>query len=126
MTTAVKNIYGPFWPLGLIAVPTPGTSVKINSLVDPTGVYSSSGSSEYAAAAQKITFSCPITNAGQIYVVVRGGSKTDTGTILYILQPGSVLDIAAGSMNRSVIGIESLSVDADVAADAVQVTAVVQ
>lgn len=125
--TVAKNRFGGPWPLGFIAVTVPGTPVCINSLVDPSGIFTStSTTTEYSDAVAKIEFTAPATNAGPIYIVTKGGSKSDTGSILATLTPGSPTYVVPSVPNNmNTLGIEQYYVDADNPNDGAQVTAFV-
>lgn len=139
--------HGPIWPLGNIAVPTPGTYVNIMSLVDPTqknapenptpgGV---DGASEYTSRAQQIIFQAfkagaappkSAANTGNIYIVRKAiagaGGASDTGTLIYTLVPGASLFLGSAALNRNVFNLYEFFIDADSANDGVQVTAIIQ
>lgn len=133
---------GPDWPLGSIAVPTPGTPVSIMSLVDSGSVNApesatSSTSSEYAPRAQQIVFQAfkasvtPPTNATAIYIVRKGvgggsGNRSDLGTIVAILSPGTTFILSSSALNRDVFNPYRYFIDADSANDACQVTLLMQ
>jgi len=144
MSTSVQqNPQGPAWPLGSIAVATPGTPVSIMSLVDPTSVNApetatTTKSAEYAPRAQSIFFqaykagaSHGLTpNTGNLYIIQKGGSgsnnRDDTGSILYVLLPGQTWTLDAAALNRNVFNPYLYYLDADNAADAAQVTLQIQ
>jgi hypothetical protein len=132
-----RKPYGGSWSLGNIVVPTPGTSVPITNLVDAGGTLGDQGAAnEYnVLTAQAITFlgmkagagpPALANNAGLIYIVRRGGNKTDLGTVIDVVAPGAKVTITAAAQNRDVLGLQEFAVDADTANDAAQVTAFVQ
>jgi hypothetical protein len=144
MATSVhKSRYGPFWPLGLIAVPTPGTPVSIMSLVDAAGVNApesatSSTSAEYTERAQQIIFdafkagAAPPrlgANTGNIYIVAKSvgaGGVDDRGVIIKVLAPGQSYTLGSSALVRNGFGLYSIFIDADTVADACNVTAIIQ
>jgi hypothetical protein len=148
MTNSVqKDVAGPDWPLGFIAVATPGTPVGIMSLVDPSGVNDpatptpgTAGAAEYSSRAYQIQFQGfkPggakggfIFNAGFVYVVRRpvgagSGGHGDAGCIVAILGPGDTYFLDAAPTNRNVWSPYRYSIDADNAGDGALVTLVIQ
>lgn len=143
--TVEKNPQGPVWVLGNIAVPTPGTPVSIMSLVDPSSVNdpnnpTSSTSNEYAPRAYQIIFQAGKVsgiNTGNTYIIKRGagagtGNKADLGVVIATLPIGSTTSgfpqftLTSAPMNRNTFNPYDFLIDADTAADAVQVTLIIQ
>lgn len=142
--SVLKDRQGPDWPLGNIVVPTPGTPVRITSLIDPTNVNApesapTATSGEYTERCQQIIFqaykvgAAPpafALNTGNIYVLRVSGSgsnnKTDTGVIVAILTPGQTFTLASAPMNRNVFSPYRYYIDADTTLDACQVTMIIQ
>ena len=143
MSTSVQqNPQGPLWPLGNIAVATPGTPVRITSLVDPTAVNApesatSPTSDEYTRRAQQITFQGFKANTdglqpntGNVYIILKGGkgsnNRDDAGSIIWVLQPGQTWTLGSSALNRNVFSLYQFYIDADNAADGAQVSAIIQ
>lgn len=146
MTNSVQqDVNGPDWPLGFIAVATPGVPVGIMSLVDPTSVNDPASptaptSAEYTRRAYQIQFQGfkpggskggSIMNAGFIYVVRRpvgagSGGHGDTGCIVAIVGPGDTYFLDAAPTNRNVWSPYRYLLDADNAGDGAQVTLIIQ
>jgi hypothetical protein len=141
-----QDKFGPFWPLGNIVVVTPGTYVSIMSLVDSafvnapeTATKYGGTSGEYTMRAQQITFQAfkagagppKLTyNTGNIYIVKKplagAGGISDVGTVLEVLIPGQTWSLGSAALNRNVFSLYELYIDADTAADACQVLAIIQ
>ena len=145
---------GPDWPLGNIVVVTPGTPVRITSLVDPnnynapeTALQPSTGSNiqtggqqEYTALAQQIMFQAVKAgashglqnNAGNIYIVrygsrtVGSGNRDDLGVIVCALAPGQTFFLASAPRNRDTFSPYRYYIDADNSNDGCQVTLIIQ
>lgn len=145
MTRSIqKNPYGPIWPLGFIAVPTPGTPVNLMSLVDPAFINSpeiptSQLSQEYSVRAHEIVFSAYkpgpstglILNTGNVYILMPpappgSGNNVDYGSMLPPLAPGQTLFLSAAALNFNVWSPYEYFVDADNAGDGVLVTLIIQ
>ena len=149
MTTSVqKNLYGPLWPLGSIPVATTGTPVNIMSLVDPnnyaapqtatSGTETNTNTPEYTVRAQQIIFMGfkagashgLTTNTGNVYIVIKGNggsnNRDDPGSIIKVLSPGETFFLGSAALNRNVFSPYQIWLDADNAADAAQVTLVIQ
>lgn len=140
-----KDKQGPVWPLGQIAVVTPGTQVSIMSLVDAANVNApesatSATSDEYTSRAQQIIFQSYKAGAGTIlgantaaklvYIVRKptagNGGVGDTGVVIAALSPGQTFILGSAALNRNVYNLYEYFIDADTAADGCQVTAVIQ
>lgn len=135
-----KSPQGPLWPLGNIAVVTPGTPVSIMSLVDPSLLQAPENPTtyggqvqEYTVRAQQITFQAfksgatrLAPNSGNIYIIMKplvgAGGTTDIGTILWVLTPGQTWNLGSSARNNNVYSPYELFIDADTTADACQVT----
>ena len=142
-----KDKQGPIWPLGQIAVVTPGTQVSIMSLVDSTNVNApesptpgTSGADEYTSRAQQIIFQAYKAGAGTIlagnttnklvYVVRKptpgNGGTGDTGVVVVALSPGQTFVLGSAALDRNVYNLYEYFIDADTAGDGIQVTAIIQ
>lgn len=136
-----KNVKsGPFWPLGNIAVPTPGTPVGIMSLVDPSSLNapetptSATNPDGFTVRFQQIFFQAVkagggpprlAVNTGNIFVVLKplaaSGASVDTGNIIKMLVPGETWYLSSSAMDRNSFGPYQLFIDADTPGDACQV-----
>ena len=138
-----KDRQGPIWPLGQIAVATPGVPVSIMSLVDSAFVNApesptSTTSDEYTARAQAILFMPFKAGAGTIlaantasklvYVVRKPlVGVSDSGGVIIALRPGDpIFILKAAALNLNVFNLYEFYIDADTAADGMQVTALIQ
>jgi hypothetical protein len=139
-----KDKQGPLWPLGSIIVVTPGTPVRLTSVVDPSNVNApesatSATSDEYTVRANQIVIqgmksnagTGMVNNTGNIYILLKGvgagtGNRTDTGVLVLTVPTGQTAVIAAAPMNRNVFSPYELWVDADNGGDAAQVTLIIQ
>lgn len=118
--------YGPYWPLGRITVATPGTPVPLTQNLNAAGLaYVPTGTSQYAAAFNQILVRAAVANTANIYIVVPGGSKNDTNSIIAFLQPGEFIYIGNSARNLNTFGLTDFLIDADTAANYAQVTGVV-
>lgn len=136
--SVLKNPQGPVWPLGLIVVSTPGTAVGVMSLVDSGSVNdpntaTSSTSAEYPPVFYSLTFQGVkagggglVNNAGNVYVVHRGGNRGDGGTILAMIAPGTQFTLLITPGTRRNFNGYNLAIDADTAADACLVVGYIQ
>lgn len=102
-----QDVTGPDWPLGAIAVVTPGTPVAITSLVDPSnlnapgalGIATGTGANrQFASKACEIIFfpgkaatDGVAANTGNVYVMRVGkeglGNRDDYGSMVAIIRP---------------------------------------
>lgn len=139
-----KSPQGPLWVLGSIVVPTPGTPVSMMINVDPSltnapETVTSTLTAEYTVRAQQIVIQGMKSNAGagltnntgNIYVCVKKvgggtGGRADTGCIVLTVPAGQTGVIASAPLNRNVFSPYQLSIDADNANDAAQVTLIIQ
>lgn len=138
-----KDPQGPDWPLGNIAVPTPGTPVSIMSLVDSASTNApetgtSTLTDEYTRRAQQIIFqafkagAAPpkfAANTGNVYIVrksVGAGGQNDVGTVIACLTPGQTFVLGSSAQVRNVFNLYRYFIDADTANDACQATAIIQ
>lgn len=147
MTASVQQDHqGTDWPLGFIAVVTPGTPVNFMSLVDPANLNDPATYTPDTPGAAPYTVRCnqievwalkPGTshgtqvNAGNVYIVRKGvspgtGNRDDTGSIVATLFPGQSWKLPASPLNRNVLSPYRYSVDADNAGDGVMVTLIIQ
>lgn len=123
MPTPILTPYGPFQPLGLITVATPGTPVKLSTNIGD--YYTATGKSEYAMYFNQIWIKAASTNTGNIYLVLPGQPASNTDAIIWALGPGEFIFVGADSPSRNMYGLNSFMLDADTAANAAQVTGVV-
>lgn len=144
--SVLLDTYGPDWPLGSIAVVTPGVPVSIMSLVDPSFVNDPGSPTppgavkklEYTPAAQQIFFQAMKpgaahglqNNTGNIYIVRIGaggaGNRDDYGAIVACLQSGQSFFLASAALNRNVYSPYRYYIDADNAGDCAQCTLIMQ
>lgn len=140
----MRDRQGPDWPLGNVAVPTPGTPVNIMSVVDPQladdpskPVPGTSGAGEYTALTQQIMFQALkhngttlVANTGNVFVVRKSaaggsGGRADAGTIVKMLTPGETWVLGGPPVSRNSFSPYRYSLDADTALDACQVTLII-
>jgi hypothetical protein len=142
-----KDKQGPIWPLGNIAVPTPGTYVSIMSLVDSgftgapeTATPGTAGAAEYTNRAYAIIFqgfkagAAPpklAANTGVIYIVktpiAAAGGVADVGTVIAAIRPTDPpFILTSAPLNRNTLNLYEYYIDADTAADGCQVVAIIQ
>src|ERR1700761_2790608 len=124
------------WPLGNIVVPTPGTPVRIMSLVDPTNKWapetptSAANPDGFTVRFQQIFFQALkaglgpprlTNNSGSIYVVllplVANGVSVDLGNVIKTLVPGETWYFSTSALDRNAFGPYQLYIDADTAND---------
>lgn len=140
-----KNPQGPFWPLGNLAVGTPGTPVNMMSLVDSTlkgepGTVTASGVPEYTVRCNQIIIQGMksnggnglTNNTGNIYVIQKGSpspgtnNRSDLGAIILTVTTGLTGVLAVSPQNRNGFDPYMLWIDADNATDGAQITLVIQ
>jgi hypothetical protein len=143
MTQSVmQDKQGPTWPLGAIAVATPGTPVGIMSLVDPSSYNApetatvAGQSAEYGGAlCQQIMFqgfksnagTGMVPNVGAVYIMRKGaggglGNRTDYGAMVAVINPGQTIFIASAPRNRDTFSPYQFFLDCDSAGDGALVT----
>lgn len=139
--TVLQDVQGPDWPLGSIAVAVPGTPVSIMSLVDPSLVNdpanpvpavpsNSNAVAQYTPRANQIMIQGMKpgavhglqNNSGNLYIVRKGGSRDDTGTIIATVPAGQTVFLGTSAMVRDVWSPYRYYLDADNAGDCGQVT----
>lgn len=154
MAASVQLDYdGPDWPLGFIAVVTPGVPVNIMSVVDSAGVNNPNAPQpplpvggiitlpakvySYTVRCQQIIFQAlkpgaahgTQGNTGNVYITRKGvqgaGNRDDTGSIVATLATGGTFTLASAPVNNNVFSPYRYSVDADNANDGVFVTLVI-
>jgi hypothetical protein len=136
---------GPDWPLGLIAVATPGTPVGIMSLVDPnsynapetataTEPAGAAQQDEYTSVFQQIVFQAfkagashgLTNNTGNVYIMRKGvqgaGNRDDYGAMVTVIAPGNTWVLSSSARNRNEFSGYRYYIDADNASDACLVT----
>lgn len=143
-----RDRQGPDWPLGNIALVTPGTPVSIMSLVDSASVNDPNapspgtvGADEYTVSAQQIIFQAvkagagpPLisaaANTGFIYIVRKAttgnGGTADTGVIVKALAPGETFILGSSALVKNVFNLYRYFIDGDTAGNGCQVTAIIQ
>ena len=134
--TVLQDIYGPDWPHGWVEVPIGGVPVRLTNLVDPTDLDapetpSQAGSREYTTKMHAITFQGfrpgvahgLRNNQGNVYIIRKGGTRTDYGTIVAVIAPGATVTISANSFRENnVFSLYRYYVDATNNNDGVLVT----
>ena len=145
MTASIqRDRFGPDWPIGFIAVITPGTPVGFMSVVDPNaynapGTPTSTLSNEYTVAAYEIVVQAVKPgvshgmqlNTGNVYILRQGvspgvGNRDDTGSMIAFLAPGLTLFLTAAALNMNVLSPYRYYVDADNAGDGALITLTIQ
>ena len=114
---------GPLYPLGPIAVATPGTPVPLSQNVPITTAFGTS-TSPAPMVATKLIFSAPSSNTGLIYLCFKGGSKALGNSVILALIPGQVFILESPQLSNPFM-LNQLVIDADVATNFVYVTAVI-
>jgi len=135
MPTVLQDVHGPDWPLGLITVAAPGTPIRFTSLVDPSNLNAPESSNvsgntrEYSTRSQQLIIQAVkagggglVDNAGYTYIVRKGGSRGDPGTIIKRLSPGETFFLSSAPAVIDVFSPYRYYVDADSAGDSVLVT----
>jgi hypothetical protein len=139
----MKDRQGPDWPLGMIVVTSPGTPVRVTSLVDPNNynapeTATTTNADEYSPICQQIMFQGfkagashgVANNSGNVYIMrvgVQGaGNRDDYGALVAVLTPGQTIFLASAPRNRDTFSPYRYYVDADNASDAAIVTLIVQ
>jgi hypothetical protein len=137
-----KDIQGVDWPLGNIAVVTPGTYVSIMSLIDAASVNApetatTTSADEYTRVASQIIIggfkagstTKLVANTGNIYVVrlatSGNGGLHDTGVIVMTIPSGVTGVLGSAALVRNVFDLYRYYIDADNAGDGAQVTALI-
>ena len=120
MPTPLLVPYGPFWPLGLITVASAGTPVALS--VNIGQYYTATGKSEYAACFSQIWVFASSGNTGNIYLVSPGGSKNNSGSIIWPLAPGQYIYVGGDFLARNTFDLNSFMIDADNGGATCQVT----
>lgn len=113
---------GPVYCLGLIAVTTAGTPVPLSTNVPTTGAFGTA-SSPNPVMCNKIRVRTPSTNTGFIYLVINGGSKSVSTSVVLAVPPGTVDELALTPLNNG-LSLEAFSLDADTSGNSAYVTAV--
>ena len=138
------DFQGPDWPLGFVAVATPGTPISFMFNVDPANTNSpnsptSATSQEYTVRAEEILVQAirpgashgMQLNIGNVYILRAptagaSGNRDDPGSLVAMLLPGQTLFLTAAALNRNVWSPYRYYVDADNAGDGVIVTLIIQ
>jgi hypothetical protein len=149
-----RGFSGPFVPLGLIVVQTPGTPVRFTSLIDATALNApetgtpaasanntgaATSSNEWTVTCQQIIIQAAKSNSGNglaantgnIYIMLKGasgglGNRTDYGAMVGFLTPGQTLILASAPVNCNVFNPYQLWLDADNGNDGALITLEVQ
>lgn len=108
------NPVGGLSPLGQIAVPTPNTSVLLNTNVGPQSQSATKGRTNRF---RQLIIATDPTNTGQIYLVWQGYNKTNLQYILDVIPPGQQRVYPRGVLEHSMINIDNFAIDADVAGE---------
>lgn len=138
MPTVLKDIHGPDWPAGWIVVVVGGTPVRLTSLIDPANLNapetpSAVGALEYTPRYNQLIFQgythnkfgVIVPNSGNVYIVRKGGSRADYGTIVAVVAPGETLVFKAPATVQNVFSLYRYWVDADWDIDGVFVTGLI-
>ena len=139
-------------PLGFVQVVTPGTPVRITSVIDPasnnapetnTPAFSANNTgaavptNEYTVTCQQIIFQGFKSNAGtgltnnsgNVYVMLKGNgtsNRTDFGAMVLCIAPGLTAVLASAPADVNVFTPYKFYLDADNGNDGALVTIVVQ
>ena len=144
------NPAGPFWPLGNIVVPTPGSSVCVMSLVDAnnnSAPETVSGGGGPGAAAQTGFATTPVfhtlrvqglkagannnglvNNSGNIYIcygTANTNNRNDYGCVIQQVGAGVAVEIRLLEVDRDSGSPYRFRIDADTANDAAQCTLII-
>ncbi len=141
--SVLLDYQGPDWPLGFIAVATPGTVVGIMSLVDPTGKNNPNtptgpgiNALEYSPQVYAVWFSGfkpggggMVFNTGNVYIMRKpstggAGDRTDTGAMVGVLQPGQTFPLVISPATARGFSPYRYYLDADNAGDGALCTAI--
>lgn len=135
--SVLYDYQGPDWPLGFIELVTPGVPVSLMSLVDPTLANDPDTQNVTGAGKRERTFrGCQLRiqaskpgashgtqdNAGNIYLVRRGGSRDDGGTIIATVLKGTTLEFPGHPAEVDCISPYRYYLDGDNAGDGAYVT----
>jgi len=124
--TAFSNPVPGIWPLGKITVTTAGTAVPLNINV---GAQTESGAVPTKGVRQ-LNLACPTTgNTGLVYLIrkIAGTttSKTNTGVIVTVIEPGQVIPLPDGLLVNSTINVDDYVLDADTSGNVIYACAIV-
>lgn len=135
-----QDVFGPDWPLGLIVVATPGTPVRVTSLVDSANAdapetATTTASDEYSSTVQQLIFqgfkantNGLQLNTGNVYIVRKGiqgvGNRSDYGAMVACVLPGQTIIIGAAPRVLNAFSPYRYFIDADNAGDSCLVTAI--
>lgn len=127
------NPTGPLWLLGLVAPAAAGTPAPLNqnfptdtSFGTPTGGipgYTKAGTPSRLVANQ-IIFDAPSTNTDSVFVVYKGGDKTQPNSIIKEILPGGSFILAVPNLSNP-FQANMLLIDANVNGEGARVTCVV-
>lgn len=116
MALSIERSYtGPVWPLGVVAVATPGTKVNIMTNIDSANVNNPNTVSNNAALQTEYTRACRaiafqgyhagannsgmVTNTGNVYILVApaggAGNLSDSGAMVKVLPSGGDFVLSA-------------------------------
>lgn len=134
----LKDIHGPDWPLGFVAVAAAGTPVGLMSVVDPNSYNAPQTATgpnvgEYTVRAQQIIFQAIkpsgaswANNTGNVFIVRKSGTgsqnRSDTGVLVKMLVPGETFYLASAPQVTDVFGPYRYYIDADNNGDGVAAT----
>jgi hypothetical protein len=123
MPTPILVPYGPFQPLGLITVTTPGTPIPIYQNIG--SYYTATGASAYAMSFNQVWIRATAANTGAIYLVAPGGSLNNTGSIIWYLNPGEYIFIGADALSRNTYALGDFLIDGATTGNSCTVTGIV-
>lgn len=114
------NIFGPVYPLGLVAPSVPGTPAALSQNV-PTN---ETGIGTVEMNANQLICKAPSSNTGLVYLCFRGGSKAIPNSIIMDLTAGQAVTLGSSAGN-SPYRPKDLVVDADVASEGMRITCII-
>lgn len=109
---------GGFWPMGLVTVAAPGTTVPVN--INVGAQKGAAGQTQrFSQRCRQFTFSTPGPNATApntkaIYICKKGYNRTQTNGVLLILEPGQNKSLPDGNLlSGASVAPDDLVVDSD-------------
>lgn len=121
MAQGFGNIKGPHYGLGRINVAVPGTPAPLNQNFTTNDPFASSA---VPASANTLIFSAPATNTGTVFVVFKGGTKTNLNSIVLSIAPGQTVELSIAAP-ANIFSLAEYLIDANNAGDGCYVSAVV-
>ena len=143
--SVLLDYQGPDWPLGFVAVGTPGTPVNIMHNVDPGNnnapgapTNPSGNRTEYTPVVYSVWFqgvkpngnnSGMQYNSGNVYIMRSpssgaAGNLTDFGAMVQVLSPGQTVALPISPASMRAYSPYRYFLDADIAGDGALVTAI--